>query len=123
MKTELEFDRHGMSDEELARFVGELVETMVTRNRQYLTHYPRLTLMSAGIFYKESSAWRDIPHTLKTGHGDCKSIVPWRLAELREAGEKAIVQVMVLDEARLFHLQVIRGNGTMEDTSRLLGME
>ena len=114
-----------MSDEETARFVGELVETMVLRNIQFLSKHPRLQLMQAGIVYLESTngPWRDVPHTLKARSGDCKSIVPWRLAELRLTGESARAQVVITDDAAsLFHLQVVRENGTIEDTSRLLGM-
>lgn len=122
MKTEIEFDRYGMTSEEVARFVGEVVETLVLRNIQYLHNHPRLRLFDAKIRYAESLVWRDVPHVLKNGCGDCKSIVPWRLAELRSLGEDALVQVVVLDEARLFHLQVVREGGDVEDTCLLLGM-
>lgn len=123
MKLEIQFDREAMNHDEVARFIGQVVETMVFRARQYLEKNPRLSLYQAGIRYKDNEGpWLDVPHTLQWGSGSCKELVPWRIAELRAAGEEAMVQVMVFDEGKPFHLQVLRANNTVEDPSRLLGM-
>jgi hypothetical protein len=61
---------------------------------------------------------------------DCKVLAPWRTAELQIAGERAIAFARIrriYDEEKkrwknLAHILVQRGDGTIEDPSRLLGM-
>jgi hypothetical protein len=86
-------------------------------------------LYASGVSYAEDDegheAWRDIPETLARGVGDCKDLVAWRLAELRErAREPAEPRVRVARVgARVkYHVVVRRADGAREDPSRALGM-
>ena len=60
----------------------------------------------------------------RKGHGDCAHLAAWRCADLRAKGEKASLRVKwdVDDDRRLFHVQVRREDGRVEDPSRRLGM-
>jgi len=46
----------------------------------------------------------------------------WRAAELRQHGERARVLVKQV-KPRLFHVVVLRQDGTIEDPSKRLGMK
>ena len=57
--------------------------------------------------------------------GDCDDLAPWRVAELRNAGEKAKIRIQWKrrrDGRKLFHIVVRRANGRIEDPSAILGM-
>lgn len=127
MKVSLSFDLDYVLHADIARVIGEIIETMVYRNRLYLRSNPKTPLFyEAGIRYVPASAeersWRDIPGVLKKRQGDCKDLVPWRLAELREKGEEAQAHVVIYENDALYHVQVRRPNGVLEDPSRRLGM-
>lgn len=123
MKLILQIEREKMTYDETARFIGEVVETMVFRATQYLLKHPNLSLYHSDIRYQDNAGpWLDIPGTLQWGSGSCKELVPWRIAELRRTGEQAMVQVVVLN-ARPFHLQVLRADASIEDPSKRLGMK
>ena len=68
----------------------------------------------------------DIPTILERGSGDCMHLCCWRVAELREMGEKrariALTWKVKGKNKRIFHVIVRRGNGSLEDPSKLLGM-
>lgn len=68
--------------------------------------------------------FRDAVTTYRAGHGDCAHLVAWRVAELREAGEPATIRIYwkPTPSGRLFHVQVRRADGRIEDPSRKLGM-
>lgn len=57
--------------------------------------------------------------------GDCKQLVLWKLAELRNAGEPAKPRIIWLaDKAGLrAHAQVRRADRSIEDPSMVLGMK
>ena len=60
--------------------------------------------------------------------GDCKVLACWRAAELQLAGEHAIAFPRIKRQTigrrwrNIAHILVRRGNGAIEDPSRLLGM-
>lgn len=68
--------------------------------------------------------WRSIPIVLSLGHADCKSLAAWRVAELRRIGERARCRYSSkrTPTGRLWHIFVVRADGTEEDPSRILGM-
>jgi hypothetical protein len=70
--------------------------------------------------------FRDASVVLNRGHGDCAHLAPWRCAELRAKGEDARLRVKwscpAWKRKRLFHVQVRRESGRIEDPSRRLGM-
>lgn len=86
-------------------------------------------LYRAGVRYRseppDRDTFADLVRVLQQGHGDCAHLACWRVAELREAGERATLRVTwkVSPSKRLFHVLVRRGDGvTIEDPSRILGM-
>lgn len=112
--------------EEAASCIADLVDAIAHINEKFLTRFPQTaSLYSAGVVYDETDEWRDIPAILESGKADCKSLVAWRLAELRRRSEMALVHVVWFDNRepgkRLFHVQVRKGT-KLEDPSRFLGM-
>ena len=68
--------------------------------------------------------WLDIPDIIKRKTGDCKDFACWRAAELMRQGESArpFIQYKKQGDVDLYHIVVQRGNGQIEDPSKLLGM-
>lgn len=85
----------------------------------------------------------DLRTVLRRRGGDCKHLCAWRVAELQEAGEPANIKIywrqrckacgrLVNDSPRckcggrakpfIYHAEVRRGDGSVEDVSRYLGM-
>jgi hypothetical protein len=74
---------------------------------------------------KGVETFRDATDVWARGHGDCAHLAAWRAGELQAMGEKAQLRVKWgwrKGRPRLFHVQVRRANGTVEDPSRKLGM-
>jgi hypothetical protein len=69
--------------------------------------------------------WRAIPHVLRLGFADCKSLAAWRVAELRASireDAKAWYTSRETPTGKLWHIIVHREDGSYEDPSRILGM-
>ncbi len=67
--------------------------------------------------------WKRPARTLSCGGGDCDDLAPWRAASLRVSGEDPdALPVLVPIRPGLVHVAVQRGDGTLEDPSRVLGM-
>lgn len=69
--------------------------------------------------------WLDWLEVNRQGGGDCEDLACYRAAELRLAGEpaRAVFHRRPLPSGRtLFHIFVQRGDGSLEDPSRILGM-
>jgi hypothetical protein len=49
--------------------------------------------------------------------GDCDDLVAYRVAELRFRGEKAVPRIVWRKDTHLYHAQVRRGDGSIEDPS------
>lgn len=54
--------------------------------------------------------------------GDCDDLAPWRAAERILAGDRKARAVAIRSPGIGWHVVVKRGNGTIEDPSRVLGM-
>lgn len=86
-------------------------------------------LYKAGVKYitqpKEACAFRPPSEVFRRGGGDCKQLVLWRLAELREAGIDAKPRIMWIKEPRGFRAHAIlrHPDGRIEDPSLNLGMK
>ena len=59
---------------------------------------------------------------LKEKVGDCDDIAPWRAAERILAGDRKARARSIRSPGVGFHVLVIRGDGTREDPSKVLGM-
>lgn len=113
-----------------AETVRCLIQALVMVNRIALKTDSRIPpLYSSGVRYiaengKESFV--DLYVVLQNGGGDCAHLCAWRVAELQNAGENATIRIAwktTRRGPRLFHVQVRRGNGIVEDPSVLLGMK
>lgn len=115
-------------DEALSFLLGMLVEW----NRLLLSKMPLPELYRSGVRYIREDYnsvhpedWLDILETLSQGGGDCEDLACWRVAELQHRGEPARVvwHRRVIGPGRtLLHILVQRGDGRLEDPSRILGM-
>ncbi len=110
--------------EQKALVIGTLVEALGKVNTAFLILNPGLSpLYESGVTYDASAEWLDIPALMLMRKGDCKSLVAWRIAEMRQQGftPKVHVVVTTVAEVDTFHVQVNAGD-VLEDPSRRLGM-
>ena len=116
----------------LAWAIKPLLVANVLINRFYLRAHPGTPpLYRSGVRYRNedpTKGYEDfaiIPAILGRGWGDCDDLCPWRVAELQEQGEKAGIRIKWkrTPNGKLYHVQVRRANGTIEDPSRILGMK
>jgi hypothetical protein len=85
---------------------------------------PLPPMYAAGVRYDRRDAherWQLPSETFARKRGDCEDLASWRAAELRLRGENATVGVRRTGP-RVLHAVVIRGDGSVEDPSRRLGM-
>jgi transglutaminase-like putative cysteine protease len=81
-------------------------------------------IYEAGIKYSArdpEERWQLPSETFARRRGDCEDLAVWRAAELRVRGEHARV-VVRRTGPRVLHAIVVRGDGSIEDPSRRLGM-
>lgn len=121
-------------DDIFARAVRILCEAAIFSNRVYIREFKPAPLYASGVRYKNEpiglpDELLDIPTIVSRGWGDCMHLCCWRVAELREQGEKARIAFVWKhlkqpegNKLRLFHVIVRRGDGKLEDPSRKLGM-
>lgn len=114
-----------------AEVVRSLLNALVMVNRIELRSDKRIPpLYRSGVRYQREDAgkeeFQDIYSILAAKVGDCEDLASWRVAELQEAGENASIRIKWRENPdtgkRLFHIQVRRADGSIEDPSRLLGM-
>lgn len=128
---ELDLDFYG--PREKASIICAVVETLVEADRQYIRRFGAKVppLYTSGVRYTELESWRDIPILLRYTEGDCKSLVAWRIAELRESGIEAAVHILYKSSPSgdRMHLQVAlplnaaaNPMAPYEDPSVMLGM-
>jgi len=117
------------NQEQAAKEVCAVLEIAVDRARREIRSGKVPHLYKSGVKYAKQNpsacAFRTPIDVLERKQGDCKQLVLWRIAELREAGEDAKPRIMwIADKKGLrAHAQVRRANGTIEDPSALLGMK
>lgn len=82
-------------------------------------------LYESGVVYKNEprDVWRHAGDVAAEGWGDCEDLSAWRAAELRVSGDDPDARVAVYKSGpSRYHAVVARGDGTVEDPSRVLGM-
>ncbi len=82
-------------------------------------------LYRSGIRYQREATERWLPASKlrRTLRGDCEDLAAYRAAELRVSGTDPYASVRVYpSRAGVLHAVVRRGDGSVEDPSRLLGM-
>jgi hypothetical protein len=117
----------------LAWAIKPLLVANVLINRFYLHDNPNTpSIYRSGVRYRNedpTKGYEDfaiIPSILKRGWGDCDDLCPWRVAELHQAGETGArirIKWKRTSNGKLYHIQVRRADGRIEDPSRLLGMK
>lgn len=109
-----------------AEILCELFETLMPQAQADALGLP--ALYDSGTKYASQDpracAFRRPNDIAKLKKADCKQLVLWRLAELRNAGESAKPRILWLTHKKKLqaHAQVRRGDKTIEDPSVLLGM-
>lgn len=88
---------------------------------------PLPPLYMAGVRYEREQGterWLLPSQVAACGVGDCEDLAAWRAAELRCSGEDPTARAIVVRSGpRTWHAVVERGDGGIEDPSRVLGME
>lgn len=83
-------------------------------------------LYGSGVRYRRergTERWQTCEQVFSRNVGDCEDLACWRVAELRQAGEVDACAIVSRTGRRLWHVRVLRADGTIEDPSRMLGME
>ncbi len=130
----------------LALAAKPILEATTLINQIYIKTHQVPPLYQSGVRYaNEPAEWNFedfaiIPAILERGWGDCDDLAPWRVAELRQQGEKAKIRIQwktVSGGSKLYHIVVRRGPGVIvpahmrptgcedpnvEDPSLVLGM-
>ena len=87
---------------------------------------PVARLYESGVYYdpeRGTEDWLTIPDLYATGYGDCEDLAAARAAELRVSGEdRGARAVAYRSGPTVWHAVVMRGDGSVEDPSLLLGM-
>lgn len=115
------------------RTIEAMANGLALVNVEYLNAFPNTPLLyESGLYYCDDDTfrvkdpWNDIPVMLEKGCGNCTAIVAWRLAELWRMGhddaEADAIHQTLPNGKTLFHLRIRRGNGSIEDPSKVLGM-
>lgn len=106
-------------------FLRAALRGLVAVNRDYLSRrrYPRL--YESKVRYRRErrgrgpEEWQTVAQLFSSGEGDCEDLAAARVAELQESGEPAEVDVVRTGKKR-FHALVVRGDGRVEDPSKIL---
>lgn len=111
----------------LAAWFRQLTESLARWNQTMLPRWNLPPIYQSGVRYVAAKVQRlpDAYAIKKQGFADCGPLAAWRAAELRAAGEPATLRIYwrpIRGGQRLFHAQVRRADGRIEDPSRLLGM-
>jgi len=108
-----------------------LLNALVEIDKDFLRENPRVPLLyeTKPIIHYQAEPpgeekWLTVPWVLACNAGDCEDLACWRAAELQLRGENAqpTWSSKMTPSGELYHIQVMRGDGTIEDPSWLLGM-
>lgn len=126
----------GFRGRELNRFypVILLLETQVQIDQWQMKQKKYAPLYDSGVYYKAEPPgfedWLDTPHLYDQGFGDCEDIACTYTAEKRERhGILSVPCVKFKDFVvngkliTLIHVLVLNPDGSIEDPSKVLGME
>jgi len=122
----------GGTEAEKTRAANEIcqcIEVAVSRARREVKARKVPPLFNSGVKYvtqdARACALRPPSEVHKRSGGDCKQLVLWRIAELRESGVHATPRIMWLKDKRGLraHAQVRLPDGSIEDPSYNLGMK
>ena len=124
-------DDGGYSGEVFARMVRHCLRGLVEANGVALESGILPPLYSSDVRYQEEppdvESFIDGLTCYRRGHGDCAHLAAWRVAELQVQGEPADITIefqpsQLRPGCMLYHVQVRRADGSVEDPSVILGM-
>lgn len=113
------------------RLLAALMNALIVADVEFLQARPKTPwLYKSGVRYKleppnTGEDFAAIPCVLARGWADCAPLVAWRVAELRvRKRERAWWrwQRYATPLGPLYHIQVVRKGGRIEDPSKRLGM-
>ena len=99
---------------------------LVSLNRYFMRTRTIPALYKSGTVYarevigRHSENWQTCIQIARSKVGDCEDLAAYRVAELCELGEDAKIRLSL--KGRTWHVTVRRGDGRVEDPSRILGM-
>lgn len=109
--------------------LNRMLTTLTDLNVDYLRRHPMPSIYQTGVRYIGEEVgreeWLAAPWVAMRGGADCEDLCAWRVAELRIAGERGARCFWTRHKSPdsiLYHIQVRRGNGSIEDPSAILGM-
>ncbi len=101
-----------------------VLRAFVVINQRLLQLCPSVPpLYRSGVRYQLDRQWYLLPTALLRRRGDCKHLVPWRLAELHQAGETDADLRICWMGRTMMHVYILRADGSIEDPSVVLGMK
>ena len=108
-----------------------LLECLVKVDEWALRQWPFPPLYESGVRYElepqGQEVWQSTPALYLRGVGDCEDLAAHLTAELRLQGDNAVPNMEQTGQSpfggRLWHIDVKRQNGQIEDPSSVLGME
>jgi len=108
--------------EPTAAQVRALMEGLTMVNQVAMRESGRVwpDLRTAGVRYLRTRQWLSARLLLRRGAGDCKDLVAYEAARLREAGHRVTIRLTRV--AQTWHVQIRLPNGLIFDPSRELGM-
>lgn len=123
-----------MSFEGLADVQAALDAFLVLGAYDLAKHRSLPLLYQSGVYYRRDKCadtgctyryedWTVPSLVYRVGFGDCKKLAVWRAAELRLRSKERARPVAYQVRPGLIHVVVRRGNGSIEDPSKILGME
>lgn len=121
--------------EESGEVLQVMLDALARIDELYLRRHPETpALYNAGVKYMPERLgeehWQDVPTTLARKIGDCEDLACWRAAELRvrsNINARPCYRYKVVDGPNggpitLYHILVLRPDGSIEDPSKRLGM-
>ena len=111
-----------------AQFAKAALEGIAYVNKELVLARRVPGLYQSGARYiadKGEETFLDALHVCQKGGADCSSLSAYRVGELWAVNEPASIHLHwrgYSDGYRLYHVTVRRGDGSIEDPSRLLGM-
>jgi len=113
---------HSMAEIQIFLHALQCVDELQLRRGKYPSMY------EAGVVHYQREKrgheeWQTARDMMRTHQGDCEDLAAWRAAELRASGvDKAATAIIKRIHTGLIHCLVRRGDGTIEDPSKRLGM-
>lgn len=116
-------------DEDGAKAVKELLDTLIKIWGRWMKRYPLPPLYRSGIVFAPDpkagveEVWRHPAKTFEAGSGDCDQLVLYRGAELWANGETGVSSQCMAQRSPTgtkMHVRVRRASGAVEDPSIIL---